>query len=421
MKALVLRGEPGIGKTSTAIALANDMGWDCIEMNASDHRNAASIESVAGAGSANQTFTSDGEFLSSTVGKRKLVILDEADNLFGREDRGGAKAIVETVRKSSQPIVLIVNDYYELTRKAPAIKTLAEKAVFKRLGGSEVIKVLRNILDKEGKRGQTDLLQKIAENANGDLRAAINDLQMMVEGRVELELRDSGALGKRNQTKELQAALHSIFRARSVREARDATFDLDSTPDELIMWIEENVPLEMRSADEMASAFDYVSRADVYLGRTRILQHYGMWSYAKELMTGGVALARTQKAVPAFVEYRFPGQYIVLSRSKGPKATVDALAGKLSPYFHTSKKCIKESTLPLFAATVRRDEELLVELGKKVDLDDSDVAYLVGDDPDSARVSRIVVRINQGKSADGEFPEKGGAKSAAGKRKLGDF
>src|SRR5512136_787242 len=121
LKALVLRGEPGIGKTSAALALAKDMGWDFIEMNASDHRNAASIKAVAGAGSANQTFSASGEFLSSSRGKRKLIILDEADNLFGHEDSGGAKAIVDTIRESGQPIVLIVNDFYELSRRAPAI------------------------------------------------------------------------------------------------------------------------------------------------------------------------------------------------------------------------------------------------------------------------------------------------------------
>src|SRR4030066_1880163 len=160
VKALVLRGEPGIGKTSAALALANDMGWDHIEMNASDHRNASSIKGVAGIGSANQTFSARGEFLSSSAGKRKLVILDEADNLFGRADKGGAKAIVETIRDSGQPVVLIVNDYHELSRKAPAIKTLAEKAVFKRLSRDDVAKVLRSVLDREGIPSSSKILEK---------------------------------------------------------------------------------------------------------------------------------------------------------------------------------------------------------------------------------------------------------------------
>ena len=34
--ALILAGSPGIGKTSTALALASEMGWGVIELNASD-------------------------------------------------------------------------------------------------------------------------------------------------------------------------------------------------------------------------------------------------------------------------------------------------------------------------------------------------------------------------------------------------
>jgi replication factor C large subunit len=317
--------------------------------------------------------------------------------------------------------VLIVNDYYELTHKAPAIKTLAEKAVFKRLGRSEVAKVLQNILELEGIQSKVDVIDRIAENADGDLRAAINDLQMMVEGRLSLDVGDSGALGKRNQKKEMEAALHSVFRAESVREARDATFDLDSTPDELLLWIDENVPLEMRGSEEMASAFDAVSRADVYLGRTRRLQHYGLWAYAKELMTGGVALSRTQKASPERIEYRFPGQYIVMSRAKGPRSTRDAVAGKLAGYYHTSRKCIKESTLPLLAATVRRDEELLFELGKKLDLDESDVGYLLGTEPSSAKVSNMVTRIRQERYGDAEPSEGKRPRSSEGKKRLAEY
>ena len=421
VRTLVLQGEPGTGKTSAALALANDMGWDHIEMNASDQRNAASIESVAGAGSANQTFTASGEFLSSSVGKRKLVILDEADNLFGNQDRGGAKAIVETIRNTGQPMILIVNDYNDLKHKAPAVEKLAEKAVFTRLSKVEVSSVLKAVLDREKIGSQPDVIDKIAENAEGDLRAAINDLQMMVEGRLELELEHSRVLGKRNQEKEIRTALHSIFRAKSVREARDATFDVDSDPEDLILWIEENIPVEMRGPEEMVSAFDAVSRADVYLRRTRVLQHYGLWSYAKELMTGGVALSRTQEASPGHFSYRYPGQIAVRSRAKGPRAIRDAVAGKLAAYCHTSRMCVKESTLALLAATVRRDEELLIEMGKKLDLDDSDVGYLLNMDPSSVRVCETIAKITE--SRPGVMGSPGGVKPRASgkKRSIADF
>jgi replication factor C large subunit len=395
LKALTLKGEPGTGKTSAALALAHDMGWDFIEMNASDHRNAASIKKVAGAGSVSQTFTLDGEFLSSDDGRRKLVILDEADNLFGREDFGGAKAIADTIKESRQPIILIVNDFYELSRKAPAIKSLAESATFGRLDAKSIVSVLKSVAGKEGATIPEPAFDHIAENSGGDMRAALNDLQMLAEGRETVTLEDSKAVGKRNQLRDLDHALRTMFGAKTVREARDATFDLDKTPDELVKWIEESIPLEMPRPCDMAGAFDALSLSDVYLGRTRKLQHYGLWSYAKEMMTGGVALSRGPGPRPSVYQYRFPGYFIVMSRAKGPRAARDSISSKLAEYLHTSRKCVVDSTLPYLSVMVKNDQELLCKLVSDHGLDDGDVAYLLGVAVDSPAVQNVISQFGE--------------------------
>jgi len=400
-KAIVLRGDPGTGKTSAALALAHDMDWDFIEMNASDHRNAASIRRVAGAGAVSQTFSVTGEFLTSSEGGRKLVILDEADNLFGREDFGGAKAIVETIKESSQPIVLIVNDYRELTRKSPAIRNLAENVYFSRLRPGDVMRVLKGIAAKERVEVPAEVLERVAENASGDMRAAINDLQMLVEGKAILEMKDSEVVGKRNQLKELDVALREMFGADGVKKARDATLDLDMTPDDLEKWIEENIPQEMRSPDDLAAAFEALARSDIYLGRTRRLQYYALWSYAKELMTGGVALARKHGPRPYVGEYRFPGFFIVLSRANGPRASRDSITRKMTAYFHAPKRVLARSVLPLLSVMVRNDRELLLSLIRELRFDESDVAFLIGTDPDDKFVEGIMIQAKGLADSDG--------------------
>ncbi|MGA8664679.1 MAG: AAA family ATPase, partial [Thermoplasmata archaeon] len=94
-RALVLAGPPGVGKTTTAIALALEYGWSLVEMNASDARNEAAIDRVAGRASITHTL------IESTVGaahSRALILLDEADCLTGRR--------TETARAAPKPVTL---------------------------------------------------------------------------------------------------------------------------------------------------------------------------------------------------------------------------------------------------------------------------------------------------------------------------
>lgn len=420
IKALVLRGEPGTGKTSSALALARDFDWDVVEMNASDHRNADSIRRVAGLGAISQTFTLDGEFLSTAEGKRKLIILDEADNLFGREDYGGAKAIVETIRETSQPVILIVNDYYELTRKASALKSLSDSVTFRRLDDRAVLGVLARIAGVEQVSVDDNSLQNIVRNANGDLRAAVNDLQMLVEGRTEVVSDDTDVLSERNQNRELSESLKAMFGASAAKEAHDATLALDKLPDELEKWIEESIPREMTDPRDLADAFEALSRADIYLKRTRRLQHYGMWSYARMLMTGGVALSRKHGRRPSVSEYRFPSHFIVMSRAKGTMAARESLRTKLSPQFHTSGRRFSESVLPALVTLSRREREILIGLAVDAELDEGDVAYLLGREPGSSEVEAVMARVRAVKGEEGPSrPSK--AKPRSRGKSLGDF
>src|SRR5512136_2927405 len=61
-RAAILAGKPGTGKTSTAHALAADLGWTILELNASDARNESSIRRVATAGAVNETLDITGGF-----------------------------------------------------------------------------------------------------------------------------------------------------------------------------------------------------------------------------------------------------------------------------------------------------------------------------------------------------------------------
>jgi len=162
-RAVVLIGEPGIGKTTAALALANDMGWQVVEMNASDSRNADAVKNVALLGAMGETFSDSGEFIRTRDGLRKLIVLDEADNVFGREDFGGIKIIAQTILNTKQPIILIVNDWYALKKRSSVISGKVMTINFTKPRSTSIAKVLRFIVKNEGLTASEEVIRRMAE------------------------------------------------------------------------------------------------------------------------------------------------------------------------------------------------------------------------------------------------------------------
>jgi len=81
-RGLLLHGPSGSGKTCSVYALALELGFEVVEVNASDYRNKENISSIVrGASEQRSLFSSD-----------KLVLIDEVDNISGTKDRGGMQA-----------------------------------------------------------------------------------------------------------------------------------------------------------------------------------------------------------------------------------------------------------------------------------------------------------------------------------------
>ncbi len=388
-KGVILVGEPGIGKTTSAFALANDFGWGVIELNASDQRNYEKIKKVAMFGAVYETFTDSGDFIFSKKGGRKLIILDEADNLFGNEDKGGMRAIVETIRNTKQPVVLIVNDYYELTRKSGIIKNLCLTVRFGRIKENNVKHVLKSVCEKENIEISFDALEKISRHSNGDLRSAINDLQSLSAGRKKVSAEDTVTLGNRDLKTTIFKALSDIFKSKDIEKSRNAVLNLDETPDYLILWLDENLPLEYRDAEDLKNAYEKLSRADVFLGRIRKRQYYGLWGYANNLMTAGVSLSKN-KSYYGFTRYRFPLWLSKMSRTKSMRSVQNSVLQKIGHLCHTSRTVVREDILFLFRYLFKNDRDFAVSMLMKLYLEDEEIGYLLDEKPDSAKVRHLM-------------------------------
>ena len=387
-RALLLQGDPGVGKTSAALALAHDMGWTAIEMNASDARNAEAIRRTATRGSVLQTFSDTGEFLQAREGGRKLIILDEADHVLGREDQGGIAAIVSMIQETRQPVILIVNDYYALTRRSSALRRLCKTVRFQAVNRAAMKSLLRSVCAKEKVDVPDDVLEFVVERSQGDLRSALNDLEAMAIGKTRVASGATGSVGFRDRERSMFAALEEIFRSGDLKRARSAVLELDESPEDLILWVEHNVPREYGDRGDVSRAFEQLSRADVYLGRVRRRQDYGLWSYASEKMSIGVALARQGR--PRGGQLEFPLYLMQMSRSRGTRMARNSLAKKLGRYLHASAALVLTDILPTVKALFREDEELRVRITAQLGLDEKEAAFLLDESEDSHAVKHLL-------------------------------
>lgn len=375
-RAVALTGKPGIGKTSAALALAADLAWGVIELNASDARNEEAIRRVAGAGAINETFRDDGAFIKASSGGRKLIILDEADNVFGKEDKGGVPAILEMIRATRQPVVLIANDYYALTRRASSLRSLALEIRFQSVRSNSIEKVLRTMAVTEGVEVGPEVVRTIAEGARGDLRAAINDFEGVARGRKVVTAEAAASIGGRDDRTTAYAMVGEVLHTFDLKVARKALRDLDESPDFALLWIEENVPAEYRHPEDLAEAFYYLSRADVMLGRTVRRQYFGLWSYASDLMAGGVALAKSER-LHGWTRYQFPSWLLQMGRSKAARRRRQETYSKLGAYFHTSRREVGSSIAPYLPVLMNSDFDLAVNVTAGAALEAEDLADLL--------------------------------------------
>ena len=387
-RAVVLMGDPGVGKTTAALALANDLGWQVVEMNASDSRNAEAVKSIATLGAMGETFTDSGDFIRSSDGQRKLIVLDEADNVFGREDFGGIKVIAQTIINTKQPIILIVNDWYALKKRSSVIGSKVMTLSFKKPRSTSIAKVLSFIANNEGLTVSDEIVRRMAERSGGDVRSAINDLQSLTIGKDTIELKDVATLGDRDVSSTIFKSLGTIFHTGNCKRSRESVYNIDENPEMLILWIDQNIPNAYREPIDIYTAYEHLAKADIYLGRVKRKQYYGLWGYANDMMTCGVSLSKT-KDYREYVKYQFPAWLSKMSRSKGMRDARDGFASRLGKHTHTSNRVALQELLPYFRQMYTQDREFRLTMTKKLNLTEEQVGFLLGAKPDSHPVRHV--------------------------------
>jgi len=309
-EAVVLYGSPGVGKTSAAHALANDMGWETVELNASDQRTADVIERFAGRAANNATLAGSaggGGASGGDTDSRQLVVLDEADNIHGTYDRGGASAITKLVKESGQPIVLIANEFYEMSR---GLRNACQDIEFRDVSSRSIVPVLRDICRREEIEYESDALEAIADTNDGDLRGAIKDLQAAAEGRAAITAEDVVTSG-RDRAMDLFPFLDAVLKEESAEEALQSAYRVDETPDDLTKWL----------ANNLLSVYEPSEAAAPTTPLPTLTAGWVACGPPKTTATGGMRPTTPQAGSPQPATAPAAGGHATAARSFGPAPT----------------------------------------------------------------------------------------------------
>lgn len=324
-KALLLTGPEGTGKTCSVYTMADSLGYEVVEVNASDKRNAENIKSIVGSASRQ----------ANLFAKPKIILIDEVDGLHGNLDRGGVREINKIVKSTSFPIIMTANDEY--SKRLRSIKSNVRVVKFKKRGYWDVYNLLKELNEREGKGLSPTSLKKLASLAQGDVRSAFNDLQN-IESDKEVE-----DLFERAKEINIFDVMKIVFKSKTLTSLKDSLDRFQSMDlKDVLLWIAENIIVEYEKPHEVRGAYDWISKADVFMGRIRRRQYWRFMYYSKLFFTIGVGLSKDEM-YRKWSRYQSPVKITKMFKSVKSRKELKELAGEISGITHCSKsKALKE-------------------------------------------------------------------------------
>jgi replication factor C large subunit len=384
-KACLLVGPPGVGKTTLARAAANDYGFRVVELNASDVRTERAIKNILAPATASITLDA-----FSTKSAGNLILLDEVDGVFGREDRGGLGAILAAIKDSSLPIVLTANNVdderFDDLKKACSVLTMYE--IRPRL----LVALINSMLSSEGKSLASAAVKRLAAESYGDLRSAINDAQAMATSKLPTL--------QSTRTKELNETdtLRGIFAGQGLGASRRALNETEIPlySDEILLLIHDLLPYIYTSKEKLASAYDALSRADIWYGKVGASRSRGMmpppfnlprrdrvpeWSLLPVALNelASVGLQEPDQDTNHAFEVAPRISRRTVDRFQYRLWALDHLCGRVARACHLSKRKALHSIVPTLVAIFQVDDVRGREIAVRLELEERDIDFLASE------------------------------------------
>ncbi len=255
-QALIVIGPTGCGKSVSTEIACREAGYEPIFYYAEDEISAKALIEQSKQG--------------SIFAKKKALVFEEYNV---------PAALLE---QSASPVIIITEDnLHKFRRKCMLVK-------FGKIRHDSIASYLKAICKKEGLKVDDIIINQIAKMSDGDVRAALVDLEIGI-----------GSLREHNDN--IFETLKILFRTMSIDNAVIAMEKCDSDIED---WLQENVA-DQYDIESTARAYEYLAKADMFSAR---IMRRNMWSldkYKKNIAVFGTVLSK-KKANNRFSMYRPP-------------------------------------------------------------------------------------------------------------------
>jgi replication factor C large subunit len=337
---LLLVGPPGTGKTTLVHALARQLDYDVVEMNASDMRNKEALQA---------RITPVFQNTANLIGKKIMLFLDEVDGISGREDTGGLDILIDLMKEPTVPVIMAANEKSLKIRKlVKACKMVEFSPVPSRL----LLLLLDHILQSEGvKLGPGDRTS-IVDNSRGDIRSLLNSAQSRAAGYSTISNKDVVDV-------DIAYAINGYFNAGSIEQAMQFITKADvlypdpryrpTSPEErrkdMLAALFSSIVSSQIEQHDLALLLDVLSRADMMVGRANASRQWHLLKYINSMIATGLYERSRQKGIN-YSQYAMPWTVMgpIFARSQSTRKILNELALAL----HISRSSAGLFVLPYF-------------------------------------------------------------------------
>jgi replication factor C large subunit len=336
-KPVLLLGPPGIGKTTLVKAAVKQLGYDMVELNASDVRTKEKLESIIP------------HLLNNTsvLGRHTLLFLDEVDGMSGRGDRGGFSTLISLLKEPTVPIVLAANA--EVGEQIKELKKVSTIIKFKRVSPRLLSLYLDHVLSNEKvELGVGDRL-KVLITSGGDVRTLLNESQSLAtagfaEGLqpMSFSVEIGSAIAGFFSAENVEGALDTLIRSEGFyNDPRFPGYDSEKRRSDKLAALFSSIVTSNVDTERLAEMLDALAYADVLIGNMGRTRQWRLLRYIDSILA--YKLFKASRGL-TYNQYDVP--FVLMNRVFREARLIRGIIGSMARKLRTSKSAIASYYLP---------------------------------------------------------------------------